>query len=326
MKYKVLLTEEIDEIGKELLHNHIYEVKTGSGIEEDIIIQEAKDCDAILTRNAKITRRILLSCPRLKVISMHGVGVNNIDIDSATQLGIQVTNAATSNQSSVAEYTMGLVLALAKQTFLYDRELKNGNWDIRKICGMDIEGKTLGIIGMGRIGSAVAKKAALGFGMKVIGYNRHVTMPVKEDYVTLTGHMEDVIRTCDFLSLHLPATPSTEHLIGDIELSWMKPSSYLINTGRGEVIDETALIKVLEEKKIAGAAIDVYDGNIPAMDNPLLHMPHVITTPHTAAFTKQALERMAYQSALGIVESLEGKYITYPVNHLDMNYDQPKIS
>lgn len=326
MKYKVLLTEEIDEIGKELLKNHKYEVKIGTGIDEDTVIQEGKDCDAILTRNAKITRRILLSCPKLKIISMHGVGVNNIDVDSATQLGIQVTNAATSNQSSVAEYTMGLILALAKQTPLYDRELKNGNWNIRRICGMDVEGKTLGIIGMGRIGNAVAKKASLGFGMKVIGYSRHVTRPTEDHYGILTNNMEDVIRSCDFLSLHLPAAPSTEHLIGKQQLSWMKSSAYLINTGRGEVIDEAALITILEDKKIAGAAIDVFDGNVPSMNNPLLHMPHVITTPHTAAFTKQALERMAYQSALGIVESLEGRLITYPVNHPDMNYDQPKIS
>lgn len=314
MSFNVLLTEPINKVGVELLLQHGCNIKIGTDLSENTIIREAADCDAILTRNAIITERILSSCPRLKVVSMHGVGVNGIDIEASTRLGIQITNAAKSNQSSVAEYTIGLILSLAKHINLYHKELQIGNWNIRQIHGIDLAGKTLGIIGMGQIGTEVAKKAFYGLDMRVIGYKRSLSVPTATDYAVLTPDMEKVIGTSDFLSLHLPATPSTNHLIGKKELSFMKPSAYLINTGRGEVIDEAALTDCLVNNRIAGAAIDVFDGGIPDMANPLLHMPNVIVTPHTAAFTSQALDRMAYQSALGVIETLEQKTVTFPVN------------
>ncbi len=319
MNRNVLITESIHSAGIELLQRHGYHIRIGSDISEHTIIKEAADCDAILTRNAIITERILSSCPKLKVVSVHGVGVNIIDMDAAGKMEIQVTNAARSNQSSVAEYTICLLLSLAKHIILYNKELQTGNWNVRKIHGMDLSEKTLGIIGMGQIGTAVAKKAFYGLDMKVIGYKRNISSDVRTDYAILTPDMSKLIGSSDFLSLHLPATPFTHHLIGEKELSLMKSSAYLINTGRGETIDESALITCLKNNQIAGAAIDVFDGNIPDMKNPLLHMPNVIVTPHTAAFTSQALERMAYQSALGIVEVLEGKTITFPVNHPHAN-------
>jgi D-3-phosphoglycerate dehydrogenase / 2-oxoglutarate reductase len=294
----------------------------GSGIDPETVIREGKDCSGILTRNAHIDARVMDGCPNLKVISMHGVGVDCIDVEAATKRNIQVTNAANSNQRSVAEYTIGLILMLAKKSVDYNNGLKKGNMEVRKEIGSNVSGKTLGIIGMGNIGTQVAKMAAFGLNMKVIGYNRHIEEKEKTDFGYLTADMKEVISQADFLSLHLPGGAGTRHLIGKEELALMKKTAYLINTGRGEVIDEEELIHVLQENRIQGAALDVFEGNLPKRDNPLLSMPQVIVTPHTAAFTKESLERMAYQSALGIVEVIEGKPISYAVNQLHNSFEE----
>ena len=318
---KILVTEPINEKGIELLEEHHFEVVHGTGIEKETLIAEGQDCDGILTRNAHLTGEIMDACPRLKVISMHGVGVDCIDVEAATARGIQVTNAAQSNQSAVAEYTIGLILMLAKGSIEYHNEFKVGNMEVRKRLGENVSGKTLGIIGMGNIGTQVAKMAHFGLNMKVIGYNRRIREDERTEFATLTNDMKRVIGEADFLSLHLPGSKDTRHMIGAQQLSWMKPTAYLVNTGRGEVVDEAALIQVLQEKKIRGAALDVFEGNLPKRDNPLLSMDHVIVTPHTAAFTVEALERMAYQAALGIVEVLEDKPVSYPVNQLHNSFE-----
>lgn len=324
---KVLIPEPINEKGTNLLKEHGIEVIQGTGIDPETLERECADCDGILIRNAHITGEFMDKCPKLKVISMHGVGVDSIDVQAATERGIQVTNAASSNQRAVAEYTIGLILMLAKGSIDYNNEFKEGNVEVRKRLGENVSGKTLGIIGMGKIGTQVAKMAAYGLNMKVIGYNRHIESPEKLDYATLSPDMKQVISEADFLSLHLPGSASTRHMIGEKELSWMKPTAYLVNTGRGEVIDEEALIRLLQDKKIRGAALDVFEGNLPKPENPLLHMSNVIVTPHTAAFTVEALERMAYQAALGIVETLEQKPVTYPVNQLYNSLeDKRKVS
>lgn len=324
MGYKILITEPINNKGIEYLKEQDYELVMGSGITEDVLIAEGADCDGILTRNGNITEKVLLSCKRLKVVSMHGVGVDCINVEAATKLGIQVTNAAESNQRSVAEYAVGLILMLAKRSIHYNNGLKSGDPDVRKLYGSDVSGKTLGIIGMGNIGTQVARIASFGLNMKVIGYNRRIKGKKETEYAVLTSDMDEVITSADFLSLHLPGGPSTRHIIGERELSLMKPEAYLINTGRGEIIDEGALIRVLKKEKIRGAALDVFEGNLPKPDNPLLHMEHVIVTPHTAAFTTQALERMAYQAALGITEVLEKRPVSYPVNKLSDSFEENK--
>ena len=324
MSFKVLVTEPINEKGIDYLKQHHYEIRMGTGFQEDTVLQEAADCDAILTRNGKITQRVMAACPKLKVVSMHGVGVDCIDVEAATRLKIQVTNAAQSNQSSVAEYTIGLILMLAKHSVAYNNGLKSGNMEVRKLYGSDVQGKTLSIIGMGNIGTQVTKMAAHGLQMNVVGYNRHINKPQKTDYGLLTGNLDEVIACGDYLSLHLPGGSATKNMIGARELSLMKPDAYLINTGRGEVIDEAALIRLLREKRIKGAALDVFEDNLPKQDNPLLHMENVIVTPHTAAFTTQALERMAYQAALGIVEVLENRPVTYAVNNISDTFEENK--
>lgn len=324
MDYKILITEPINKKGIDFLKEQGYEIRMGSGVTEDILITEGADCDGILTRNGNITERVLKTCVKLKVVSMHGVGVDCIDVEAATRLGIQVTNAAESNQRSVAEYAIGLILMLAKRAIHYNNGFKSGDMEVRKLYGSDVTDKTLGIIGMGNIGTQVAKIASFGLNMKVLGYSRRIKGEKKTDYALLTEDMDEVISSADFLSLHLPGSPSTRHIIGKRELSLMKHSAFLINTGRGEIIDEEALIQVLKDHRIMGAALDVFEGNLPKQDNPLLHMEHVIVTPHTAAFTAEALERMSYQAALGISEVLEMRPVSYPVNRLKDSFEENK--
>ncbi|MGI6107913.1 MAG: hydroxyacid dehydrogenase [Lachnospiraceae bacterium] len=321
---KVLVTEAINEKGIDLLKEHGLEVVMGTGIERDTVVREAQGCVGILTRNAHIDGPMMDEMPGLKVISMHGVGVDCLDVKAATERGIQITNAAKSNQEAVAEYTIGLILMLAKHSVDYNNGLKNYDMSVRNTTGSEVSGKTLGIIGMGNIGSQVAKIAAAGLNMKVIGYSRHITGMQPVSFGTLSGDMKQVISEADYLTLHVPGNASTHHMIGAEQLSWMKPTAYLINTARGTVVDEAALIEALQNKKIAGAALDVFEGNLPKPDNPLLAMPNVIVTPHTAAFTVEALERMSYQAALGIVEVVENKPISFPVNHLHDTFEDRK--
>lgn len=322
---KILVTEPVNAKGIEYLEKNGYQVVMGSGPEEETLLRECRDCDGALTRNGKFTKKVLEGCTKLKVVSMHGVGVDCIDVNAATALGIQITNAAESNQSSVAEYAVGLILMLAKKSISYHNGMKQGETaEVRKLYGTDVQGKVLGIVGMGNIGMQVAKMAAWGLHMKVIGYNRHIEKDIETEYGILSPDLHKVISSADFLSLHLPGGDATRHFIGEEQLSWMKPEAYLINTGRGSVVKEEALIRSLQENKIRGAALDVFEGNLPEEDNPLLKMENVIVTPHTAAFTTEALERMSYQAALGIVEVLEGRPVSYPVNKLNDKFEENK--
>lgn len=325
MGYKVLITEAVNETGLDFLREKGYELVMGTGPSEETLIRECADCDGALTRNGKFSARVFDSCPKLKVVSMHGVGVDGIDVDAATQRGIQICNAAESNQRSVAEYAIGLILMLAKHSVTYHNGLRGGRMAaVRQVYGNDVSGKTLGIIGMGNIGSQVARMAHDGLGMEVVGYSRRISKKQNTDFGCLTPDMAEVVSRADFLSLHLPGSDATYHLLNADLLSHMKPTAFLINTGRGEVIDEAALIKMLQEGKLRGAALDVFEGNLPKEDNPLLSMDNVIVTPHTAAFTTEALERMSYQAALGIAEVLEHLPVTYAVNKLQDNFEENK--
>ena len=214
MNYRVLITEAVNEKGLELLREQGYQLVMGTGPEEETLLRECADCDGALTRNGKFSARVFDACPNLKVVSMHGIGVDGIDVEAATARGIQVCNAAESNQRSVAEYAIGLILMLAKQSVTYHNGLKSGQMaDVRKVYGSDVSGKTLGIIGMGNIGTQVARMAAHGLGMKVVGYSRRITKDQEMDFGVLTPDMKKVISGADYLSLHLPGTGSTAKLL-----------------------------------------------------------------------------------------------------------------
>lgn len=315
MAHKVLIPQDVSDTGKQYLRERGYEIKMGSGISVEQLKADVQDCDAILARTAKYPAEVLEAAPKLKVIGRHGVGYDNIAVDKATELGIYVTNAPESNANSVAEHTIGLIIASAHYFTKCDKELRKGNWEVRnQVKGYDIEGKTLGIIGLGKIGRRVAKKAKLGLEMKIIGYDPYISKENKPEHVDEMVEWEDIFKNSDFVTLHMPSTPETKGMIGEKELSLMNPESFFINAARGDVVDEKALIKILKEEKIAGAGLDVFAEEPLPADSPLMELDKLILLPHNAALTKECTGRMSLHAAMGIDEVLSGKEPTWPVN------------
>lgn len=320
MKYRVLLPEDVSEAGKNFLIEHGYEIKMGSGASEEAILKDVEDCDAMLVLLPKITSEILRTGKKLKIIARHGVGIDSVDLDTATELGIYVTNTPLANSLTVAEATLGLIISLARNIVRCDNQFKKGDFGImHKIKGIDLEGKTLGLLGVGRIGSIVAKKSALGFGMNVIGYDPYMTQDKVIPEIKLINDWEYIFKNADFISVHLPVTAKTKGIIAKKEFEMMKPTSYLINAARGEIINETDLIEALKNGEIAGAGLDVMAKEPPEDSNPLLKMDNVILTGHTAAATKEALDRMALHAAMSIHEVLSGQKPKWAVNNPAIN-------
>jgi len=273
-----------------------------------------QDCHAILARTAPFPREVLEAGKLLKVIGRHGVGTDNIDVEAATQLGIYVTNAPQSNATSVAEHTIGLIIATARNFVRCDGAVRKGNFEIRnQIPGTDIEGKILGLIGLGRIGKLVARKAAAGLEMRVIGYDPYVD-PSAVLEVELIDSIEALLQKADFVSLHLPGNQRTVGLIDRSKLLMMKPSAYLINVARGGIVKEDDLAEILSQGRIAGAALDVFAEEPPDPANPLLKLDNITVTPHNAALTRECMDRMAVHAAQGIDDELSGKTPAWPVN------------
>ncbi len=313
MAYRVLLPQDIAEEGKAWLRERGYELRPGSGVSARELQREIADCDAVLVRTALLSAEVLRAGPRLRVVARHGVGVDNIDLQAAADLGIVVTNGPHSNASSVAEHTLAVMLALARNLLIVDRALREGRFEVRdEVRGVDMEGKVLGVIGLGRIGSRVARMARLGLDMEVIGHDPFLPAERLPEGVSPVG-LEELFRRADFVSLHLPATPQTHGLVGGRELAWMKPTAFLVNVARGGVVKEADLLEALRAGRIAGAALDVFAEEPPPRDHPLLALPNVLVTPHTAALTRECAVRMALHAAQGIDEVLSGRPVTWPV-------------
>lgn len=316
MAYKVLIPQPIAEEGKQYLRDRGYEVKMGSGHTVEIIKEEARECDAILVRTALLPAEVLQAAPHLKVIGRHGVGVDNIDVETAADLGIYVTNAPRSNSNSVAEHAIGLIIACARNMSLADRVTRRGDFGIRdQIRGVDLEGKIVGIIGHGAIGSRVAKKATHGLNMNVIVYDPYIAQSTIPPDVLRLDSREEVFSTSDFVTLHLPLNAETKGSVGRKEFEMMKPTAYLINTARGNIVNEAELINALQQHLIAGAGLDVYKREPPAKDNALFQLDNVILTPHNAALTRECMIRMAVHAAMGIDDVLSGRKPQWPVNN-----------
>ncbi|MBD3305547.1 3-phosphoglycerate dehydrogenase [candidate division KSB3 bacterium] len=315
MAYTVFVPQPIAEEGTQFLRAHGYEVKMGSGWTEEIMKAEVQDCDAMLVRTALVTADVLKAGKQLKVVSRHGTGVDNIDIPTATELGIYVTNGPESNANSVAEQAIGMMIACARNYSLCDRSTRAGNFEIRdQIRGVDLEKKTVGIIGLGRVGKIVARKAKHGLDMNVVGYDPFVQHDQLSTEITLVDDVQDLLREADFVTLHLPSNPETKGIIGEHAFELMKPTAYIINTARGDLIDEAALVQALREHNIAGAGLDVYAQEPPPKDHPLFSLDNVMLTPHNSTLTKECVVRLAVHAAIGIDEVLSGKPPTWPVN------------
>lgn len=304
---KILLTKKLNEKNAGLFEG-IPDMETVTIPDNDQAAFDLhiRDAEAILLSTAyKMTREVIQSAEKLKVISRTGVGVDNVDVPAATEKGILVLNTPQANSISVAEHTVALIAAISKQLIMYDDALRKGDFKIRRLNkSVDLDGKTLGLIGCGRIGRFVAEKCSAAFNMRAIGYDPYI----KElDGIMLFQNAEEVFKRADYISLHIPLTEETRNFVGEKLLSLMKPTSYIINTARGGIIDEYALADKLKNGEIAGAALDVFESEPPSADNPLLDLKNAILTPHSAALTKECSSRVAYEAARGISDYLRGK-------------------
>uniref|UniRef100_A0A7V3YN39 Hydroxyacid dehydrogenase n=1 Tax=Candidatus Caldatribacterium californiense TaxID=1454726 RepID=A0A7V3YN39_9BACT len=266
---------------------------------EEVVAGLIGDAEGVIVGVDRIGRVVLERCPNLRVIAKHGVGVDNIDLEAAKECGVVVTNAPGTNTESVADMAFLLILSCARNLPLLMENVRKKVWGSQAL-GVELEGKVLGIVGLGRIGRSVARRA-LGFGMQVVYYD-----PLVEDEAFRRVSLEDLFSVADFVSLHAPLTPETKHLVNERLLSLMKKDAFLINTARGELIDEEALFRALKEGRIAGAGLDVLSFE-PPFESPLLTLPNVIVTPHVAAHTKEANVKMGKIAALNVVRVLRGE-------------------
>ena len=253
--------------------------------------------DAVLVRSAtKITRESLALADRLKVIGRAGVGVDTIDVDAATERGIAVLTAPAGNTISAAELTLALILALARRVPAADRSMRAGQWDRKSFNGTELQGKTLGLLGAGRIGSEVARRARA-FGMRVLAYDPYLTEERARSIGLELAPLDEIVREADIVSVHVPLSDATTNLIGEAQLALMKPSAFVVNVARGGVVDERALFRALTDRRIAGAALDVFGQEPLPADDPLRTLDNVVLTPHLGASTVEAQHSVALEIA-----------------------------
>ncbi len=308
---KILVTDEVAEEALNLLKEK-HEV-TFEELRRDDLAREIGKYNALMVRSAtKVTKDIIEKAENLKVIGRAGIGVDNIDVKAASEKGIYVVNSPTGTTRSVAELTFALMFALARKIHIADKTMKQGEWAKKKLKGIELLGKTLGLIGSGNIAQEVAKIANC-LGMKVLVYSPHCTEEKARKMGAELKTIEEIFSQSDFISLHIPKTDETYHMISEKLLSLMKPTAYLINVARGGVVDEEALYKFLKEGKIAGAAIDVYEKE-PPEENPFASLDNVVLTPHIGASTKEGQVRAGIICAEQILKVLDGKEPDFWVN------------
>jgi D-3-phosphoglycerate dehydrogenase / 2-oxoglutarate reductase len=306
---RVLVREKIADAGIDLLRERFdVDVAPDGDLAETIAAY-----DGIIIRSAtKLTSELLDRASRLKVIGRAGVGVDNVDVEAATRRGIIVANAPESTVVSAAEHTIGLLVALSRNIAQAHAALKQGRWERSRFGGIELEGKTLGVLGFGRIGQQVARRA-LGLGMRVVAYDPFVAKDrFRELGVGRAETPEDVYATAEFLTLHLPLTDETRGSIGREAIARMRDGVRVVNAARGELVDEAALLEALESRKVAAAALDVFSAE--PYEGPLLALENVIVTPHLAASTEEAQDRAGVIVAEQVAAALDGALVTNAVN------------
>lgn len=321
MKGKVLFVQGMDNSGKKLLEDNGYELVFAEKEDPEIIAGLIADCDAAFSKTFFLTEDILDAGEKLKVVAKHGVGIDNVvDLQAATKRGIYVVNTPCANSNSVAERTLGGILAFSQKTIQQHMAVKRHDFEFQNCGGMhEVLGKTIGIVGLGNIGRRVAKMASEGFSMKVIGYDPYVKAEALPTYIRLTKDLNEVLRESDFLSLHLGASPETIGMMGKEQFALMKKSAVFVNMARGALVKEAELEEALKNGEIAGAVLDVYSTEPPREDNPLIALDNVLLSPHCAALTDEAMANMSYDGAKGILEILSGKTPTWCLNYEEVN-------
>lgn len=306
MTFSVLVTDRVTMSGLgPFVGDDRIKVVSVDDSDTDEFLAALGEADALIVRSAtRVTREMLARAPRLQAVGRAGVGVDNIDIPAATERGIAVFNAPGGNTIAAAELTMALLISVARRISAAEASVRRGEWTRAAFKGVELRGKTLGLIGAGRIGSEVAIRCRA-FGMEVVAYDPYLS-PTRADEieVELTG-FDEVVERSDFISLHVPLTNETKGILGTATLARMKPTAFVVNASRGGVVDEAALAKALHNHDIAGAALDVYEEEPLAADSPLRDAPHLVLTPHLGASTEEAQLGVATEVAQKIRLLLE---------------------
>lgn len=308
---KVLVADRLHPEAVEALQQR-FDV-TSKEVSSEELLKLIGGYEALIVRSrTKVTRDVLRQGTRLKVVARAGVGVDNIDVDAATEMGIMVVNAPAGSTQSVAELTVGLMLSLARRIPEADMSMKGNRWEKASFRGTELSGKVLGLIGSGRIGREVARICQT-MGMTVAAYDPYLPQEVAEPAGIGLTTLEDVLQRSDFLSIHAALTEETRHMVSHKQLAMMKRTAYLINCARGAIVEEEALVMALQEGLIAGAALDVYETEPPS-GSPLLRLDNVVLTPHIAASTHDAQRRTGLLTVEQVVEALAGQEPVFLVN------------
>ncbi len=311
MGFKVVLTDHVfpEESLVTAVREHAgAELEVHQCRDEAGLIEITRDADAVLVEMAHITRRVIENMTRCRLIGRHGVGYDTLDVAAATDAGIPVCNVTDYCTSEVADQAMAMLLALARSLFPADREVRSGGWDVFAACGKNrrIEGQTLGIVGFGKIGQAVGRRGA-GFGLNLLAYDPYVSAEASAAAGAKKTELDELLAASDMVSLHLPLSAATHHLINAERLALMKPTAFLVNTSRGGLVDMKALAVALGEGRLGGAGLDVFEQEPPARDDPLLKMPNVITAPHAGFYSQGSLVDLHVRQAKQVAAVLAGK-------------------
>ena len=311
---RVLVADGLQAVGVDALRKHGLDVEVVGSLGERELVERIGEYEGLIVRSAtKVTRPAIEAGHRLEVIGRAGAGVDSIDVDAATKRGVIVMNTPGGNTTAVAEHTLGLLLALARRLPAADVTLKAGRWEKSRLQGVELLGKVLGIVGLGRIGSEVARRA-LGFRMQVIAYDPYLTREAAERLGVESVELEELFARADFLTIHTPLTGATRHLLGEAELGRLKPGVRIINCARGGLIDEQALARAIQSGRVAGAALDVFEQEPPPADHPLLKLEQVIVTPHLGAATDEAQAAVALAIADQVADALLRGVVVNAVN------------
>jgi len=323
---KILVSDPLSEEGLKILKDvREFQVDVKTELKPEALKEIIKDYDALIVRSAtKVTKDVIEQAAKLKVIGRAGVGLDNVDLEAATQKGVIVMNTPGGNTISTAEHTMSMILALSRNIPQANASTKKGEWKRSKFMGVELYNKVLGVVGLGRIGSEVAKRA-LSFEMKVLAYDPFLSREVAESLGVEIVELKEILERSDYISVHTPLTDETKHMISTKEFALMKNGVRIVNCARGGIIDELALVNAVKDGKVAGAAMDVFEKEPLLADNELLKLDNVVTTPHLGASTEEAQVNVAIEVAEIVRDALLGKGIRNAANYPCLEAEVYKI-
>ena len=323
---KILVSDPLSDEGLKILKDvKEFQVDVKTDLKPDTLKEAIKDYDALIVRSAtKVTKNILEAAAKLRVIGRAGVGLDNVDLEAATQKGVIVMNTPAGNTISTAEHTMSMILSLSRNIPQANSSMKSGEWKRSKFMGVELYGKVLGIVGFGRIGREVAKRA-LSFGMKVLVFDPFLSREVAQDLGIEAVGLNALLKDADYITVHTPLTDETKHMISKDQFAIMKKGVRIVNCARGGIIEEQALAEAVKEGKVAGAALDVFEQEPVSADSPLVKLDKVIMTPHLGASTEEAQVNVAVEVAEIVRDALLGRGIRNAANYPCLEAEACKI-